>query len=343
MMSVVRLGTNAMLGKIIVDGQGNGSNGSRSALIVNNGTLYVYGDIEITNGYNTNSSSSGIAYAGGGLYNNGSAYLQDTRFLDCRYLNWTSASSYDCAGGGIYNTGLLEMTNCYISNCISLGGAGLFSNSTRDVVLTDCYFFKNYGHRALSSSIANVGLAVKILGGKVEFINCYIADTCLTDGAGHYYTTAFASTILGGGIYVGSGAEITLISSQISKCFANSGGGIYVDGASTLISTGISACRATGTGCIGGGIVVGSSGHADILSSHIENNTVEKSSGDEDKDEIYAVDNGEITILSIGSKINDFSGNIENYDGYLTLYVIITLLVLLGVIITVFLAKRKKR
>ncbi len=341
--ATLRLGTNAMLGKIIVDGQGNGSNGSRSALIVNNGTLYVYGDIEITNGYNTNSSSSGISYAGGGLYNNGSAYLQDTRFLDCRYLNWTSASSYDCAGGGIYNTGLLEMTNCYISNCISLGGAGIFSNSTRDVVLTDCYFFKNYGHRALSSSISNVGLAVKILGGKVEFINCYIADTCLTDGAGHYYTTAFASTILGGGIYVGSGAEITLISSQISKCFANSGGGIYVDGASTLISTGISSCRATGTGCIGGGIVVGSSGHADILSSHIENNTVEKSSGDEDKDEIYAVDNGEITILSIGTKINDFSGNIENYDGYLTLYVIITLLVLVGVITTIFLVKRKKR
>ena len=341
--ATLRLGTNAMLGKIIVDGQGNGSNGSRSALIVNNGTLYVYGDIEITNGYNTNSSSSGIAYAGGGLYNNGSAYLQDTRFLDCRYLNWTSASSYDCAGGGIYNTGLLEMTNCYISNCISLGGAGLFSNSTRDVVLTDCYFFKNYGHKALSSSIANVGLVVKILSGNVEFVNCYINENGLTDGAGHYYTTNFATTILGGGIYVGSGAEITLITSRISKCYANSGAGIYVDGTATLISTGISSCRATGTGCIGGGIVVGSSGHADILSSHIENNTVEKSSGDEDKDEIYAVDNGEITILSIGTKINDFSGNIENYDGYLTLYVIITLLVLVGVITTIFLVKRKKR
>ena len=342
--ATLRLGTNAMLGKIVIDGQGSGSNGSRSALIVNNGTLYVYGDVEITNGYNTSSSSSGIAYAGGGLYNSGSAYMQGTRLLDCRYLNWTSSSSYDCAGGAIYNTGLLEMTNCYINDCISLGGAGLFSNSTRDVVLTDCYFYKNYGHRTLANTIANVGLVVKILGGNVEFVNCYINENGLTDGAGHYYTTNFATTILGGGIYVGSGAEITLITSRISKCYANSGAGIYVDGTATLISTGISSCSATGTDAVGGGIAVGSSGHADLLSSYISNNRADSADTSVETDEIYAVDEGDITILSINATTNSTGETIKSNDKNWLIYVVLILTSLTcAMLVVTIIAKKKKR
>ena len=247
------------LSKIIIDGQGYATLGSLKPLIVNNGDLRITGNLEIKGGYNTNESASGALAPGGAIYNTGKLFWVNVLISDCRYLNYVAnISQFGAGGGAIYNTGTLDLINGSIQNCLARGGGAIYSSGTLNI---DSLRFmgNNSSSRTMLGSETHAGHTIKLVGGKANISNTVITSSSISNGTttGNQGSAEMVVDKIGGAIYVGKDAELFLSDTNISKCYAYQGGGLYVDGKAILVGVSISNCQVKNGGQ---GIMVGSTG-----------------------------------------------------------------------------------
>lgn len=247
------------LSKIIIDGQGYATLGSLKPLIVNNGDLRITGNLEIKGGYNTNESASGALAPGGAIYNTGKLFWVNVLISDCRYLNYVAnISQFGAGGGAIYNTGTLDLINGSIQNCLARGGGAIYSSGTLNI---DSLRFmgNNSSSRTMLGSETHAGHTIKLVGGKANISNTIITSSSISNGTttGNQNSAEMVVDKIGGAIYVGKDAELFLSDTNISKCYAYQGGGLYVDGKAILVGVSISNCQVKNGGQ---GIMVGATG-----------------------------------------------------------------------------------
>lgn len=247
------------LSKIIIDGQGYATLGSLKPLIVNNGDLRITGNLEIKGGYNTNESASGALAPGGAIYNTGKLFWVNVLISDCRYLNYVAnISQFGAGGGAIYNTGTLDLINGSIQNCLARGGGAIYSSGTLNI---DSLRFmgNNSSSRTMLGSETHAGHTIKLVGGKANISNTVITSSSISNGTttGNQGSAEMVVDKIGGAIYVGKDAELFLSDTNISKCYAYQGGGLYVDGKAILVGVSISNCQVKNGGQ---GIMVGATG-----------------------------------------------------------------------------------
>ena len=289
-----------MTGKLIIDGQGYATAGSTSPLIVNNGTLTITGNVEIKGGYNTN--TIGPVSPGGAIYNGGTASLYGVVIRDCRYLNYLASTQFNGAGGGIFNasTGTLNMVGGRINNCLARGGGAIYSEGRLSVINTTFISNSAYSGAQVGTSSSS-GLTIKLANGEASLVNILINKSRLSNGTNYYTNSSSNMTAekLGGGIYVGINAKLTLVSSNLTQCYAYQGGGVYVDGTAYIFDTIIAACQAVNGG---EGIAVGSQGRLTTVNIFISrctsSNTPDASLGTNEKG-ILTLTGGNTSLLSL--------------------------------------------
>lgn len=289
-----------MTGKLIIDGQGYATAGSTSPLIVNNGTLTITGNVEIKGGYNTN--TIGPVSPGGAIYNGGTASLYGVVVRDCRYLNYLASTQFNGAGGGIFNasTGTLNMVGGRINNCLARGGGAIYSEGRLSVINTTFISNSAYSGAQVGTSSSS-GLTIKLANGEANLVNILINKSRLSNGTNYYTNSSSNMTAekLGGGIYVGRNAKLTLVSSNLTQCYAYQGGGVYVDGTAYIFDTIIAACQAVNGG---EGIAVGSQGRLTTVNIFISrctsSNTPDASLGTNENG-ILTLTGGNTSLLSL--------------------------------------------
>ena len=289
-----------MTGKLIIDGQGYATAGSTSPLIVNNGTLTITGNVEIKGGYNTN--TIGPVSPGGAIYNGGTASLYGVVIRDCRYLNYLASTQFNGAGGGIFNasTGTLNMVGGRINNCLARGGGAIYSEGRLSVINTTFISNSAYSGAQVGTSSSS-GLTIKLANGEANLVNILINKSRLSNGTNYYTNSSSNMTAekLGGGIYVGRNAKLTLVSSNLTQCYAYQGGGVYVDGTAYIFDTIIAACQAVNGG---EGIAVGSQGRLTTVNIFISrctsSNTPDASLGTNENG-ILTLTGGNTSLLSL--------------------------------------------
>ena len=334
------------LSKIIIDGQGYATLGSLKPLIVNNGDLRITGNLEIKGGYNTNESASGALAPGGAIYNTGKLFWVNVLISDCRYLNYVAnISQFGAGGGAIYNTGTLDLINGSIQNCLARGGGAIYSSGTLNI---DSLRFmgNNSSSRTMLGSETHAGHTIKLVGGKANISNTIITSSSISNGTttGNQNSAEMVVDKIGGAIYVGKDAELFLSDTNISKCYAYQGGGLYVDGKVYMFSVVITSCS-TKNG--GQGIAVGTQGKLVAINLHIARctttSTPDSSIGTTEKG-VLTLNGGSSSLLSIsydGDEIS--SSSIDNTNNDYVFGVVLSVVVLGGfVTIGLVLNARKK-
>ena len=334
------------LSKIIIDGQGYATLGSLKPLIVNNGDLRITGNLEIKGGYNTNESASGALAPGGAIYNTGKLFWVNVLISDCRYLNYVAnISQFGAGGGAIYNTGTLDLINGSIQNCLARGGGAIYSSGTLNI---DSLRFmgNNSSSRTMLGSETHAGHTIKLVGGKANISNTVITSSSISNGTttGNQGSAEMVVDKIGGAIYVGKDAELFLSDTNISKCYAYQGGGLYVDGKVYMFSVVITSCS-TKNG--GQGIAVGTLGKLVAVNLHIARctttSTPDSSIGTTEKG-VLTLNGGSSSLLSIsydGDEIS--SSSIDNTNNDYVFGVVLSVVVLGGfVAIGLVLNARKK-
>lgn len=289
-----------MTGKLIIDGQGYATAGSTSPLIVNNGTLTITGNVEIKGGYNTN--TIGPVSPGGAIYNGGTASLYGVVIRDCRYLNYLASTQFNGAGGGIFNasTGNLNLVGGRIDTCLARGGGAIYSEGRLSVTNTTFVSNSAYTGTQIGTSSSS-GMTIKLANGEATLVNILINKSRLSNGTNYYTNSSSNMTAekLGGGIYVGSNAKLTLVSSSLTQCYAYQGGGVYVDGTAYIFDTIIAACSTVNGG---EAIAVGSQGRLTTVNTFISRCTSSKtpdaSLGTNEKG-ILTLTGGNTSLLSL--------------------------------------------
>ncbi len=330
-----------MTGKLIIDGQGYATAGSTSPLIVNNGTLTITGNVEIKGGYNTN--TIGPVSPGGAIYNGGTASLYGVVIRDCRYLNYLASTQFNGAGGGIFNasTGTLNMVGGRINNCLARGGGAIYSEGRLSVINTTFISNSAYSGAQVGTSSSS-GLTIKLANGEANLVNILINKSRLSNGTNYYTNSSSNMTAekLGGGIYVGINAKLTLVSSNLTQCYAYQGGGVYVDGTAYIFDTIIAACHAVNGG---EGIAVGSQGRLTTVNIFISrctsSNTPDASLGTNENG-ILTLTGGNTSLLSLSfepgeaGRVITKADDTRNKDYILgVVLAVIVLLVVVGFIV----------
>lgn len=330
-----------MTGKLIIDGQGYATAGSTSPLIVNNGTLTITGNVEIKGGYNTN--TIGPVSPGGAIYNGGTASLYGVVIRDCRYLNYLASTQFNGAGGGIFNasTGNLNLVGGRIDTCLARGGGAIYSEGRLSVTNTTFVSNSAYTGTQIGTSSSS-GMTIKLANGEATLVNILINKSRLSNGTNYYTNSSSNMTAekLGGGIYVGSNAKLTLVSSNLTQCYAYQGGGLYVDGIAYIFDTIIAACSTVNGG---EGIAVGSQGRLTTVNTFISRCTSSKtpdaSLGTNEKG-ILTLTGGNTSLLSLSfepseaGRVITKADNTRNKDYILgVVLAVIVLLVVVGFIV----------
>lgn len=325
------------LSKIIIDGQGYATLGSLKPLIVNNGDLRITGNLEIKGGYNTNESASGALAPGGAIYNTGKLFWVNVLISDCRYLNYVAnISQFGAGGGAIYNTGTLDLINGSIQNCLARGGGAIYSSGTLSI---DSLRFmgNNSSSRTMLGSETHAGHTIKLVGGKANISNTVITSSSISNGTttGNQNSSEMVVDKIGGAIYVGKDAELFLSDTNISKCYAYQGGGLYVDGKVYMFSVVITSCS-TKNG--GQGIAVGTLGKLVAINLHIARctttSTPDSSVGTTEKG-VLTLNGGSSSLLSLsydGDEISSSSIDNTNND---YIFGVVLSVVVLGVFVAI--------
>jgi predicted outer membrane repeat protein len=174
-------------------------NGNGSVQIFNvasNITVFL-NSLTITNGYTV----GGIGYGGGGIYNDGTLTL----------TNCTLSGNSADFGGGILNGGTLTLIQCTVSgNSTGLGYGGSDSGGG---------IYNNYGTLTLSNCTLSGNSAN--FGGGIDNEDTLMMNQCtLSENYAEFD---------GGGIYVDSGASLTVNGSTFSGNQTDGiGGGLFV-------------------------------------------------------------------------------------------------------------------
>jgi len=215
----LQIGTKTMSGNFVLNGN---SLLGELALIVNAGTLKIYGNVVIQNAYNVN----GTAGQGGAICNTGTADLDFMEIKSCRSHNLSGVGF----GGAIYNSGTMNIANLKITSCLSTSGGAIYNIGTLN--MTNCNLDSNKGWY-FSASVYGCSI---YNGGENSFLKMTDCKISNSNAVGSDGSTLVGTTIsvYGGGIYVGAGASVQIYSSTISGCQALYGGGIYVAEGGTL-------------------------------------------------------------------------------------------------------------
>lgn len=291
------IGSYDMTGKIVIDGM-SGTNVS-NPLINNAGTLNIYGNVILQNGYNNKSVAT---VKGGAIYSSGTLNLDFTKIDNCKAENITTASS----GGAIYNDGgSVVVKNLTISNCVAYGGAAIYSGGG-SVKLLNVTFDKNYAR--FDSGVNPKGFTIFIGGGEFNANNILISNSSLINSSGSSQSSSsseFVAERNGGGIYIANGATASILNSEFKSCLAYSGGGIYCDGVISLNGVNFLSCVAkSGNGVA---IALGESSTCEILNCKLDNEKIVLSQSENGNsiNGVYQVsEDSEITILASGDNFD---------------------------------------
>ena len=291
------IGSYDMTGKIVIDGM-SGTNVS-NPLINNAGTLNIYGNVILQNGYNNKSVAT---VKGGAIYSSGTLNLDFTKIDNCKAENITTASS----GGAIYNDGgSVVVKNLTISNCVAYGGAAIYSGGG-SVKLLNVTFDKNYAR--FDSGVNPKGFTIFIGGGEFNANNILISNSSLINSSGSSQSSSsseFVAERNGGGIYIANGATASILNSEFKSCLAYSGGGIYCDGVISLNGVNFLSCVAkSGNGVA---IALGESSTCEILNCKLDNEKIVLSQSENGNsiNGVYQVsEDSEITVLASGDNFD---------------------------------------
>lgn len=291
------IGSYGMTGKIVIDGM-SGTNVS-NPLINNAGTLNIYGNVILQNGYNNKSVAT---VKGGAIYSSGTLNLDFTKIDNCKAENITTASS----GGAIYNDGgSVVVKNLTISNCVAYGGATIYSGGG-SVKLLNVTFDKNYAR--FDSGVNPKGFTIFIGGGEFNANNILISNSSLINSSGSSQSSSsseFVAERNGGGIYIANGATASILNSEFKSCLAYSGGGIYCDGVISLNGVNFLSCVAkSGNGVA---IALGENSICEILNCKLDNEKIVLSQSENGNsiNGVYQVsEDSEITVLASGDNFD---------------------------------------
>ncbi|NDV47142.1 T9SS C-terminal target domain-containing protein [Paludibacter sp. 221] len=184
--------------------------------------------------------------------------------VDCMVTNNKMTNSGTSEGAGVYNEG--EMINCIVSgntmpnNGGDKYGCGVFNESTGRI--SNCIIANNKmsGHLMHGIGIYNC------TGGVVE--SCQISNNTLGNPTGWY------TTLLGGGAYNMG----VLKNCHIESNMANAGGGVYMEGAGSVVRECVIRNNSTETknGSHGGGVYIAG---GEVLNCEVSLNNAKMNGG----------------------------------------------------------------
>ena len=291
----------------------------------------VYGASNTTLTFADCAISGNTASAGGGVYVDGN---QTTlTFVNCSISGNTATGSWGAGGGICSFADTLTLTDCAINGNTGSDGGGIYAFGTTTLTFANCSISGNtagscggiyadnatttFTNCSISGNTASAGGGV-FAWGATTFANCSISGNTASFGGGVYAwgATTFTNCSIsentaavvwgdGGGIYAFGTATFTNCS--ISDNTAGSeGGGIYVDGLTTLTLTNCSISDNTAES--GGGIYA--NGTTTLTNCFISGNTAATGGG------IYTDETTTLTNCSISGNTANNGGGI--YVGHAT-------------------------
>ncbi len=333
------------LEKIIIDG---GKGNSKKATLVNEnyGAEDVNGGIvrnsvsgaELTVKETTTLRYSAADGNGGAIYNAGKVTMvEDPDATDNTRGSLEHCSAAD--GGAIYNAagGTVDMSGGYIANCTASGnGGGIYTESTGSAASGKgaVNLHSDSSHPGIIDSCsANKGGGIYLAAGELDMSGGEIEKCSASNGGGIYAAGGTTlkldewmnsdnkllrgsieqctATANGGGIYIETGATVTMHGGSIEYCTAvANGGGIYNGGTFTMTNTNTAASTSDGAqpGVIdscsarnGGGIFLGAAEDSTVA-IEISGGTIQNCSATINGGAIY--DNSRATIMLTGVTIN---------------------------------------
>lgn len=287
--STLQIGTTTMAGQITLDGA---SIDGQMALIVNKGTLKMYGNVVIQNAYNTQGNASNL---GGALYNTGTATIDIVKITKIRCTN----------GGTIHNTGTLTLSGTLITDCYSsIGGAGVYTSNK--ATISNVSFKNIYGWTYASNTPK--GFALNIAGGTATVRNCSVQNVnCVNSSLSALSDSSYTSTMLGGGAYVAPTATLNISSTTFYNCKAYNGAGIYVEG--TMVASHVTVQKSTATN-FGAGLGTSNTAKVTLLEVRVISSTA-KTSANETAG-IYVADNAQVITMA-GAKVEQPTTDVGLY------------------------------
>ncbi|HEU4836815.1 MAG TPA: tandem-95 repeat protein [Pyrinomonadaceae bacterium] len=229
----------------------SGNNASR-VFNINVGKTVSILDLTLTNGKAADGAAGGAGVGGfgedgGAVFNDGTLTLTRVNVTNSRSGNGGSSSSNPGEagkGGGIYTTGTLTMTDCTVSGNIGgNGGTGPGFNGT-----------------------GGDGGGIYVFGGTAALTGVTLNSNTIGTGAGGS----------GGGLFVRGTTAVTIKSSAITNNASGGsagtegfGGGIFINGVLTVVSSTISGNTSGGPG---GGIMNQGTGNLTLVNSTVSGN-----------------------------------------------------------------------
>lgn len=208
----------------------SGSN-TYGVLLLTSGRELMLEDISIVNGLTTDTSSAGIQNGGGDLI-----------LVNCA-VTGNHATGSTSLGGGLANNGTAIISNSVISGNSASRGGGIHSSGSSTLTIINSTVSDN--------ETTSFGGGINVVSGTVTIQNSTIS--------GNIGNQNSSSSVHGGGMAL-HGGTINIRNSTISgnSVLRDDGGGIWNNGALTIIQSTITGNKATGTGGAGGGVFNGS-------------------------------------------------------------------------------------
>ena len=263
---IVQTGIAVVISNVTIE-NGHLDGGLGGGLFNNGGTVSIV-DSVITNNSLTDSSTSPIVSAGGGLFSSGTLNLNGVTLsnntVDVNHFNTTGGGG----GGGVYSTGVLRLENSIVDGnqvinddkgennggggVQTTGATGSGSNTTHTVIVRS----------TITNNVAPLGGGVRNLFGRV--------DMDLTEVDGN------SAELSGGGVQNQDGSMSILRSTIRNNIAKQTGGGVdnlaALDINESFIYQNKSIGLNAGAGGAGGGIFNGSAGALNLINTTVTAN-----------------------------------------------------------------------
>jgi IPT/TIG domain len=240
----------------------------------------VISNLTMTGGRGNGSGDGFSPYnTGGAIYNTGTLTLTND------VVTGNSVPNGSGGGGGIYNSGIAILTNVTLSNNSSVVGGGGTTNSGF-MTVTNCTITGNTG-----DGLSNSGMMIVINSGISANLATYYGGALDAEGGtttviGCTFTGNQATTYQGGAIWVSSSnlpTALTVIDSTITGNTAQQGGGAIATSYFANVDLDLDNCTISGnsgTGSVGGILLLNASTVANLSNTIVANNMVGASMSD---------------------------------------------------------------